>query len=141
LLQDDVGHDLPVWLQTAGLILATTGFALAVISVIVVGTVVDHAGNAGPAGMYARRRLRAGIGMTICGLTLLALAALSSWWPHAGSATAPDVTAVLLMTKSAESACGQIVESGEGFVTVQETIRRVQVPLNRVAALRSVGHC
>ena len=137
----------PSVVQYAGLVLIVTAFALAVVSILLVGRVAHPVGGPG-AGVAAAsetaarrtRRLRGGIWGTYLAVALLALATLSAWLPP-GVATAAGEGAVVVVDVDARTWCGELVGEDEGAVRLLTTEGMEDVARDRIVVVHPVGAC
>ena len=133
VLEGDSGRTLPVWLQTLSGLLLLGSLAVAALGVLIVATVAWPIVAQPPAAGTAARRLRLGIGLTFVAVTLAALASTANWWPDRG-------VTVEVSTDSG-SACGQLVDSRDGWVELDVDGSVVRLPLDQLLSMRTLAAC
>jgi hypothetical protein len=83
-------------------------------------------------------RLRSGVRMTALALLLMGVASVPSWWP---SDDAGGEASVQVQAANGQSACGTVVASAAGVLTLQTASGRVQVGLDNLASIKPVSSC
>jgi hypothetical protein len=144
MLRGDSGSEQPRWLQGLSGIAAVAALVIALLAVTIVATVAHPLGTRPHGLVAASRRLRVGIGITFVAVGLIALSALSMWWPRdggdrSGGAQAPQ--AQILVTTNSGSTCGTFVSSASGSLDLAVDGSRVRVPLNRLVTIQAVTNC
>jgi len=130
----------PRWLQVTAGILVLLALILECLAVGLVATVawpfrepvtgdVTHADR-------IRRRLQMGVAITFVAVAVLALGAISSWWPSA-PATAPQVRVVT----SSGTVCGTLQPGQQGGLGLDVEGRHLLLPLPEVSRLEPVESC
>lgn len=135
----DVGK--PGWLQVAAAVLVLTALVLQCLAVGTVATVAwplqqPAPGDRGGAADRVRRRLRSGIATTFVAVGVLALAAISSWWPS-GEARSAQVR----VETSRGAACGRLQEAPQGALALEVDGEVLTVALRDVARVQPVDSC
>jgi hypothetical protein len=141
MLRGDSGSDQPRWLQGLSGVAAVAALVIALLAVTIVATVAHPLGTRPRELVAASRRLRAGIGITFVAVGLIALSALSMWWPRDGGARTGEARAQILVTTSSGSTCGTFVSSASGSIDLAVDGSRVKVPLNRLVTIQAVTNC
>lgn len=86
------------------------------------------------------RRLRLGIVITFVAVAVLALGAMSSWWPGGDNSAASDPAAVSVST-SGGSVCGTIVEASPGVLAIQTADQKILLDMTSVLTISPVTGC
>lgn len=135
----------PAWLQWLAATLAAVALVLACVATYLVGRVAHRlpapvSEQEMPAAVAdAERRLRTGIRTTYIAVIVLAVAALSGWWPGAGDST--DTGAVEVRDAANQSWCGQLLEAPPGVVQLDTAGGPVSLRLDQIAVVRPVEQC
>ena len=145
VLQSGAAADNPWWLQVLAGLLTLLALALACLATALVATA------AWPVYGYKElraqeaddqevrrtsRRLRSGIAATFLAVTVLAVAATSSWWPS-GSDGSPLVE----VTTNSTQLCGELVPAEPGQVGLHVESRPVVIALQDVLQLQPRESC
>jgi hypothetical protein len=138
----DPGSNAPHWVQALAGYLALAALAVACAATYQIGRAawpfydVRHAPPSVADELErTSRRIRTGLALTFAAVALVALAALSSWWPTADEGGGTAAASVELEAGGA-TVCGTLAAGGSGIVTVVADGRRVSVPLDRLTGLR-----
>jgi hypothetical protein len=140
------GSSQPTWLQLLAGILVLGALVLACLGTFLVGRAAwplygprraEQPADDPAEIARTSRQVTSGLLATFAAVALLALGAVSSWWPEKEGATG----AVEVQVGGA-TVCGRLVQGGSGALAVatadQGTIR---IPLDTVAAIRPVSRC
>lgn len=141
MLRGDTGSEQPRWLQGLSGVAAVAALVIALLAVTIVATVAHPLGTPPRGLVAASRRLRVGIGITFVAVGLVALSALSMWWPRGGGDRSEGGQAQILVTTSSGSTCGTFVSSASGSLDLAVDGSRVRVPLNRLVTIQAVTNC
>lgn len=130
----DNGTRLPLWLQVVAGVLALLALGVAGAGLLLVALVAWPLGAPADPGTGARR-LRAGVILTCVAVGLTALSASSNWWPESSAGSSVQVRT------SSGSACGEVVDSAEGWIDLDVRGTVVRVDLADVISLRPADSC
>ena len=130
----------PRWLQVTAGILVLLALILQCLAVGLVATVAwpfreAAAGNVTHVNR-TRGRLQAGVAITFMAVGILALGAISSWWPSA-AAESPQVRVVT----SSGAVCGTLQAGQRGALGLDVEGQHVLLALREVSRLEPVGSC
>lgn len=149
----------PTWLQVTAGVLALAALVVASVAVLVVAHLAWPLSGDGVTTDESRadrapRRLRVGVALTFVAVALMALAALSSWWPtdadtgaaaaaaaDAGSSTTAAEPAVEITDRAGNTACGRLRAGPAGAIRLATDDRTIDVALAAVADLEPVDTC
>ena len=145
VLQGDAGAGLPRWLQVLSGLLVVLALVLACVATALVASAAwpVYAASSPAVGeedhqeiARTSRRLRAGIALTYLAVTVLALAAASSWWPaHRGADAVVEVNA------GGSVLCETLQDSQQGLLRLAVLGRTVSIPLEQVTRLQPLDSC
>lgn len=145
VLQSGAADDNPWWLQVLAGILTLIALALACLATVLVATaawpVYGYGANADHAAedeevRRTSRRLRSGIATTFLGVTVLAVAATSSWWP-----TSSEGPSLVEVTTVSARLCGDLLPAEPGLINLQVEDRPVVIALQDVRQLHPRTSC
>ena len=130
----------PRWLQVTAGILVLLALILECLAVGLAATVAWPFREAATGDLAhadrVRRRLQAGVAITFVAVAILALGAISSWWPSA-SAESPEVRAVT----SGGSVCGTLQAGQQGALGLDVEGEHVLLALQQVSRVEPVDSC
>jgi hypothetical protein len=148
------GRTSPDWLQVLSGLLVLGALVVACLATFLVGRAAWplYSRGAEPAAEPAEadraaRWLKTGLLLTFVAVGLLALAALSAWWPSTdgGATTTPAAAAqtggAVELQAGSNSWCGQLADAGPGMVRLVTGGEVVQVQLGSVTGIRAVSGC
>jgi hypothetical protein len=146
VFRDGSGDTAPSYFQWLSMALAVVALILAVSATYVVGRVAYPFYGGPPIADEATAvaegsaKLRTGVRVTVLAILLIGIASVPSWWPskEAGGAGAAPVQ---VQTTSGERACGTVVSSAAGVLTLQTSVRKVQVDLANLLSVEPVDSC
>jgi hypothetical protein len=146
VFRDGSGDTAPSYFQWLSMALAVVALILAVSATYVVGRVAYPFYGGPPIADEAAAvaagsaKLRAGVRTTVLAILLIGVASVPSWWPSK-EAGGGDTASVQVLATSGERACGTVVSSAAGVLTLQTASRRVQVELANLISIEPVGSC
>lgn len=145
VLQSGAADDNPWWLQVLAGLLTLLALALACLATALVATAAwpvygytDDRDRAADDQEVRRtsRRLRSGIAATFLAVTVLAVAATSSWWPSRS-----EGSPLVEITTNSARLCGELLPAEPGLVSLQVASRPVVVALQDVQQLQPRASC
>lgn len=144
VLQRD-GGSRPEWLEDVAGWLSISALAIACVATYLVGRVawpfVGVSSGEKPDGRA--RTLRLGVALTYAATAVMALAALSNWWPGTSTDAEGAAGAGLVRVTAAEgrSLCGRLVEAPAGSLRMQTDRGPVDLVGSNITAIVSVDRC
>ena len=128
----------PEWLSWWSTGMSVAAFVSGIISMWMVGGVAFPLYGGEQMPQNATGRLKGGIGMTFATIVMMALGALTGWWPT----TSSDAGSVQVSDPNGNSACGELMQGApSGSMWLQTDEGRVTVALKNVTEIRQVAAC
>lgn len=150
VLQGD-GRSRPEWLEGLAGWLGLSALVIACAAIYLVGQVAWPLGGFASSehGHPARspesqaRRLRLGVALTSAATAVMALAALSNWWPDTTEETEGKAGAGLVRVSAADGRtwCGRLTEAPAGALRIVTDGGQVDVQERSIAEILSVERC
>jgi hypothetical protein len=129
----------PEWLSWWSTGMSVAAFVTALISMWMVGGVAFPLYGGEQMPRNATGRLKGGIGMTFATIVLMALGALTSWWPAGADGEGGNVQ---VSDATGNSACGELMRGApSGSMWLQTDEGRMTVAIKNVTEIRQVAAC